>query len=997
MRPQPVRVAIDLETTGLHPEQDTVIEIGALKFAGEQVIETFESFVGGDTTAIPYRVRRLTGITPAQVRHAPPMSDLAPRLRAFLGDLPLVGHSVPFDVAFLRKAGLARHNPLVDTYELATTLLPNLASYTLGAVGTTLGVSSPTYHRALADAQLSRDVFLALLARLEDLDAGTLEALGRLTAPPDWTPAFFVRAELRARAAAQPRPTGRGAVGGTLGDQLAAKLGMDPSVLALAVAPGVTPAAKRPAAAASEPPPDVAIPAELDAPASALAHSVSACFDEGGALLAEIENDPASRDACLVAALHWAEQHEQRVLICVANRDAMNQMVSVGLPRAFALAGVAPERLPVADVDESAAYLCLHRWYGAARESRDSVFSRDLARGLAKLTVWAGQTQTGRRAEVTMGGPDGVAWERARGGEEYQDSFASCAYRRDGYCFVTKAREGAENARVVVTTHAALASQLAGNESLLPVAGRVLVMDAHLLEDELRRVGETTLDRQEILALLDTLATMESGNRRAGLLHIAATRANAGSGDIERERAWFAQVQRTRASVESFFQALQLVMQAAAGQRDEDAQPGESFEQRTLRVDDRTRQLSAWQTAASAYTTFEGHCAALAKLAREAGRAGQGGRERKGGLAADGIATDLFGVARALERQCQRGAAFFHPQGEQNAVRWLRVPYAPGASAPPNGPWQRRDRRGEKPDAREPAAKTETGAGAPTTEQTTPRQEAAERSELPIAQSAPLRVGNLIEPLWQPDRALVLTGPALAVSGDYAYLRGTLGLPDDTRTLNPARERARQTLLCLPDDVPEPNVSQYQRRLDDALVALATALNGRLVAIFPSHAALRSSAQGIRRILEQRDILVLAQGQDGSVRQLWQTFRNEERVVLLGAGAFWDGSEQPERPPACVVVTRVPFPAMSDPLLAARAEQWRDQQNEFVVPHAALRVHQALSGLAWSHQRRNAIVLFDRRLQTRGYGPTILETLPHCTQEQDTMARLTERIAEWVE
>lgn len=995
MRPQPVRVAIDLETTGLHPEQDTVIEIGALKFAGEQVIETFESFVGGDNTAIPYRVRRLTGITAAQVRHAPPMSELAPRLRAFLGELPLVGHSVPFDVAFLRKAGLARHNPLVDTYELATTLLPNLASYTLGAVGTTLGVSSPTYHRALADAQLSRDVFLALLARLEDLDAGTLEALGRLAAPPDWTPAFFVRAEIRARAATQPKPAGRGA-GGTLGDQLAAKLGMDPSVLALAVAPGVTPATKRPATVAPEPPLGGAtIPEELAAPRRALASSVSACFDEGGALLAEIENDADSRDACLVAALQWAERHDERVVLSVANRDAMNQLVAVALPRAAALAGIAPERLPVAEVEESAAYLCLHRWYGAARDSRDGVLGRDLARGLAKLTVWAGQTQTGRRAEVTMGGPDSGAWERARGGEEYQDSFASCAYRRDGYCFVTKARERAEGSRVVVTTHAALAAHLAGQESLLPDAGRTLVMDAHLLEDELRRAGGSALDRQEILALLDTLATMESGNRRAGLLHVAATRANAGEGGLERERAWFAQVQRTRASAENFFQALQKVMQAAAGDRDEDAQPGESIEQRTLRVDDRTRQLSSWQTAASAYTTFEGHCAALAKLAREAGRAGQGGRDGKGGLAADGIATDLFGAARALERLCQRGAAFVHSQGEQNIVRWLRVPYAPGFSGPTSGPGRRSDRRGEKSDANKQTAQAEMSG--PSAGQATPRQEAAERSELPIAQTAPLRVGSLIEPLWRADRALALTGTALSVAGDYAYLRGTLGLPEDTRTLNAALDRERQTLLCLPDDVPEPNVSQYQRRLDDALIALASALNGRLVAIFPSHAALRSSAQGIRRALEQRDILVLAQGQDGSVRQLWQTFRTEERVVLLGAGAFWDGDEQLDHPPACVVVTRVPFPAMSDPLLAARAEQWRDQQNDFVVPHAALRVRQALSGLAWSHQRRNAVVLFDRRLQTRAYGGAILDSLPHCTQEQDTMAHLTERIAEWVE
>jgi Rad3-related DNA helicase len=121
--------------------------------------------------------------------------------------------------------------------------------------------------------------------------------------------------------------------------------------------------------------------------------------------------------------------------------------------------------------------------------------------------------------------------------------------------------------------------------------------------------------------------------------------------------------------------------------------------------------------------------------------------------------------------------------------------------------------------------------------------------------------------------------------------------------------------------------------------------------------------------------------------------------VLLGAGAFWEGGEQPDvpdQPPACVVVTRVPFPALSDPLLAARAEMWSDPQNQFVVPHSALRVRQALGGLAWSHRQRNAVVLFDRRLQTRAYGPTILGTLPRCTQYQEEMGQIAERVVEWV-
>src|SRR5258708_29092591 len=101
-------------------------------------------------------------------------------------------------------------------------------------------------------------------------------------------------------------------------------------------------------------------------------------------------------------------------------------------------------------------------------------------------------------------------------------------------------------------------------------------------------------------------------------------------------------------------------------------------------------------------------------------------------------------------------------------------------------------------------------------------------------------------------------------------------------------------------------------------------------------------------------------------------------------------------PPACVGVTRIPFPALSDPLLAARADMWTDRQSQFVVPHAALRLRQALGGLAWSHWRRNVVVVFDRRVQTRDYGPAILSTLARCTTYQERLEQIAERATEWV-
>ena len=198
MRSDTVRVAVDLETTGLRPDQDAIIEIGAVKFAGPRILDTYQSFVS-ISGPLPFRIQRLTGIVPADLRRAPALASLLPGLRAFLGDAPLVGHSVSFDASFLRRSGVAQRNPLIDTYEMASMLLPNLPSYTLGAVADALDTPSSTHHRALADADLARAVFLALLARLDGLDTATLDDLAALPAPPDWTPGFLVRAQARER------------------------------------------------------------------------------------------------------------------------------------------------------------------------------------------------------------------------------------------------------------------------------------------------------------------------------------------------------------------------------------------------------------------------------------------------------------------------------------------------------------------------------------------------------------------------------------------------------------------------------------------------------------------------------------------------------------------------------------------------------------------------------------------------------------------------------
>src|SRR5215469_7486022 len=230
----PIRVAHDLETTGLHAEQDAILEIAAVKFQGNTILDKMETLVSPERS-IPFRVQRLTGITPQQVADAPKFESISRQLQLFLSDYPLVGHSIPFDVGFLRRRGLVRNNPLIDTFELATVLLPSLPSYNLGNVAQALDVPvTPGRHRAMVDTLLAMQVFLELHQRLQAVDLALLKDLANLDAPRTWPLLAFFQQELRDRITRDGLQ--RAPLRGSLGDRLAAQLGMDPRVLSFAIA-----------------------------------------------------------------------------------------------------------------------------------------------------------------------------------------------------------------------------------------------------------------------------------------------------------------------------------------------------------------------------------------------------------------------------------------------------------------------------------------------------------------------------------------------------------------------------------------------------------------------------------------------------------------------------------------------------------------------------------------------------------------------------------------
>ena len=183
-------VVFDIETTGFSPVKNRIIEIGAVKVAGGEIVDRFSTFVN-PKAPIPFEIEKLTGIRDDMVMEAPEIEDVLPKFLDFCGEAVLVAHNANFDMSFIkentRRLEIEKTFTYVDTVGIARMLLPNQAKHTLDAVAKTLGISLENHHRAVDDAEATAQIFVKFIPMLEKEGAKTLKDINRLGASSEET------------------------------------------------------------------------------------------------------------------------------------------------------------------------------------------------------------------------------------------------------------------------------------------------------------------------------------------------------------------------------------------------------------------------------------------------------------------------------------------------------------------------------------------------------------------------------------------------------------------------------------------------------------------------------------------------------------------------------------------------------------------------------------------------------------------------------------------
>ena len=262
-----------------------------------------------------------------------------------------------------------------------------------------------------------------------------------------------------------------------------------------------------------------------------------------------------------------------------------------------------------------------------------------------------------------------------------------------------------------------------------------------------------------------------------------------------------------------------------------------------------------------------------------------------------------------------------------------------------------------------------------------------------------MHVGKLVQDnVLFKNETVIMTSATLRTAGSFDYVRDRLSAQDaDTATVGSPFDYQESTLLYLPTDLPEPNAPGYQTAVEQTLIGLAKALDGRTLALFTSYQQLKRTSQAIGPALTEAGITVLSQGSGSSRHQILETFKGGNKTVLLGTRSFWEGVDVVGAALSALVLVRLPFAVPNDPVVAARSETFDDPFYHYQVPDAILRFRQGFGRLIRSKTDRGVVVVMDKRVTSKGYGKLFLESLPECTTHKGPLLNLPATARNWVE
>ncbi len=904
---------LDLETTGFDPGCDEIIEAAVVVARGPEVIERWSSLVR-PLRPIPFETTQLTGIDDAMVADAPPIARVGADLARIVGGRTIVAHNAAFDRTFLEHSASG-------AARLASPWIDSLEIVRIA-------LPRLRSHR-LPDLARAFGIDAGRGHRAAD-DAATLFSIWRiaLTALGDLPPA--VVHELARLSMAVP-----GWGPGRLFSHLAAGTQapafdlrrvrtdrqraerMEPLADACDIA--IT----RPEAAEvlAEFEPGGLVERMYDSYESrdeqvAMAEAVLEAFSSSRSAAIEAGTGVGKSVAYLVPAIRFALANGIAVGVATKTNTLMDQLMHRELPRLDEALGGGVRFTALKGYEH---YLCLRK----VQRLLDAPPDQEAAAALGMLVSWIAQTTWGDRDGINLHWP-------ARLRQEAQASFADCTKKRCRYypnqCYLHGVRRRAASAHIVVTNHALLFRDLMADGGILPPIRHWVVDEAHAAEAEARDQLSVGTGHVELRALLGGLHT----KGRGGLLD--AVRVKVALGGVEDRLAVTATIDEMRDAVaeasvvaDSFFDFI----------KDLGIERGGSYETAELRLTAPLRESGTWGTAAGVGRSLARKLERVVELGKSVITALESGSDDLAEHRAD-LSGRLSGVAGQLE-------------GLVTVLDGTDDSYVYAATV---------DRR---------------------------RQNTSERLDALL-----LDVGSALAEQFYPRLySVVYTSATIAAGSDFSHFERAVGLDRvegggfRTLRLDSSYDFERQMAVFVPTGLPDPcrpsdrGYAAYLEALADVLGDVHRAMDGSVLTLFTNRRDMEELHRRLAAPLARDGLRLLIQERGISRKRVAEEFIADERVSLFATKSFWEGFDAKGDTLRCVVVPRLPFGAINDPVLEERKERDSGWWEHYYLPEAILELKQAAGRLIRSSTDRGCLVLADARLSgSKPYARRFLDALP---------------------
>ncbi len=247
----------------------------------------------------------------------------------------------------------------------------------------------------------------------------------------------------------------------------------------------------------------------------------------------------------------------------------------------------------------------------------------------------------------------------------------------------------------------------------------------------------------------------------------------------------------------------------------------------------------------------------------------------------------------------------------------------------------------------------------------------------------PLSLAQTFKSQWDAvPKSWIFTSATLSVNGDFKHYQQEMGLTEtEALSWDSPFDYAAQSLLYVPQGLPQPNTPDYTAAVVEAALPVLEASAGRAFMLFTSHRALKEAHALLKARFDALGLAypLLIQGET-SRSELLNRFRQAEHAVLLGSSSFWEGVDVKGEALSVVIIDKLPFAPPDDPVLAARIEeitrQGRNAFMEYQLPRAVIALKQGAGRLIRDEQDRGVLMLCDPRLLGKPYGRRIWMSLP---------------------